>query len=166
MGQPRDSILDVPGAGNELRILLRLAFESEEIPVATVVFAGEFAAGQRAGFVDGAAAVGGIKELADFAEVLVGLAAHHPPVALNCLEIFLLGLRERQAKMFGDAGGIAVFHFNDRIRTAIAWAFQAIIFELLGPGFGKCGFGRCGCCFLYGRRRRHGASQCRNGLAG
>ena len=64
----------------------------------------------------------GIEELADLAEVLVGLAPHHPLVAMRRLEIFLFGLGRSEIKVLGNTLRVFVFHFDHGIGTAIARA--------------------------------------------
>src|SRR5689334_1959941 len=80
------SALDMPGARDEFVVLLGDALEGEEVPVAAVVASRIVTADEGARLVDGAAALLGIEETADAAEMLVRLAPHHPLVAVRRLE--------------------------------------------------------------------------------
>ncbi len=108
-------VLNVPGIRDELLVLLRFALKGEEVPVAAIVVAREFAASRGTRFVDGAAAFVCVEKLADLAEVHVFLALHHALVAFDGLEEFLFGFFQGQAEVIGNALGIAVLNFDDRI---------------------------------------------------
>lgn len=79
-----------------------------------------------------AAAFLGVEELADFSINRIGLAAHDALIAMGFFEEFFFGFFQGHVEILGDAGCIAVMHFDDRVRAAIAWAFQAIIFWCFG----------------------------------
>ena len=103
------------------------AFELQKIVITALVTVGILATYRWAGRVDGAAAFLGVKELADFAVNLVFLPAHDALVAVGFLEEFLLSFGERHIKVLGDALGIPVLHFNDRVGAAIARTFHAVV---------------------------------------
>ncbi len=81
--------------------------------------------------IDAAAAGFGVKELADFAEVLIFLPPHDALVAVSGFEKFLLSFFGCEVEIARNAGGVFVFHFDDGVGAAIAWAFQAVIFRFL-----------------------------------
>ena len=130
----RGSIIFMVGDRNPFLVFLGDALKGQKIPVSTIVISGKIAAGEWAHFINRALAFFSIKESADFAEVFVILALHHPAMIFVFAEIFLVGLSQADPEMLGDALCITVFDLDDRVRAAIAWAFQAIIFFLLGHG--------------------------------
>ena len=71
----QDAALDVPGRGDVVFVFLGIPLGHQETVIAAAA-AGILAAYGGPGSIDGAATLVGIEELADLAEMLVGLAAH------------------------------------------------------------------------------------------
>jgi hypothetical protein len=123
----------VIGDGDEGVVFLRFALVHEEIIIAAArVFTRVCAARRRADFVNRAAPLLRVEELANAAEVLVALATHQIFVAVAFARVALLGCASGHTEMLGEPVDVAFSQHNDGIGAAIAGAFQTII-------MGHCG---------------------------
>src|SRR5947208_2941904 len=77
--------------------------------------------------VDRAVALFRIEELADAAEVNIGLSPHRVFLVVPRHGVLLLRLAKAEPEVFRQALEIALGQGNDRIGTAIARAFAAIV---------------------------------------
>ena len=111
------------GHGYILRIVLGAPFESQKIVIAASFGIGKIAADFGARFINRATAFLGVKEPANLAEMLVGLAAHCvlAAVFLACKRLF--GGLKVHVVMFGKALNITLLQGNQGIGTAVARAF-------------------------------------------
>mgnify|MGYP003343487195 CR=1 FL=1 len=118
--------LCVVGRRNEVRVFLVPAFGRQEVVIAAAPTR-IFAAGLGPRRVDGAAAFLGVEEAADAPEDRIGLAAHGVfLVAIHFGELLARGL-EAEAEMLGQPFDVGFGERNERIGTAIAGAFEAIV---------------------------------------
>ena len=115
------------GDGDERIVVLAAPLMHQKIIVAAAAVAGIFAAGVRARFVDRAAPLLRIEELADTAVMFVALATHQIFVAVAFARETLLRRVERKLEILGEAFDVALVERDDRIRAAVARAFQTII---------------------------------------
>src|ERR1043165_3012107 len=98
---PPVEILDVPGGRDMVGIFLGIPFRHQEAVIAAAA-ARIFAADGGASAVNRAAALGGVEEAADLAEMPVGLAAHGIGLFAIHLGEFLARCLESQAEMIGQ----------------------------------------------------------------
>lgn len=88
----------VVGQGDEILVFLRSAFERQEV-IVTAAAAGITTAYRGSGLIDGAAPLFGIEELANPAEVLIGLPPHRILLTIAGGGILLLRLRKADTEM-------------------------------------------------------------------
>src|SRR5438128_1136054 len=112
-------ILDVPGGCDMVGIFLGIPLRHQEAVIAAAA-TGIIAADGGPGGVDGAAALVGVEEAADLAEMPVGLAPH----GIGLLAVHLGELRARrleaEAEMVGQPLHVALLQRDKGIGAAIA----------------------------------------------
>jgi hypothetical protein len=108
-------------------IFLVTPLELEKVIVAASLLRWKHAADLGSGFINGAAPLVGIEELADPPEVLIVLPFHDPLVAMILAGEFLFGLFERKIEMRGQSLDILLLEGDDRIGATIARTVQAVI---------------------------------------
>src|SRR4051812_34039904 len=108
-------------------VFLAIAFMLQEAVIAAGRAAGILAADGRPGGIDAAAARLGIEELANLAEMLIGLAPHGIGLLGIDLGIFFTGFLEGKTEMVGQPLNVLLGQGDQRVGTAITGAFGAII---------------------------------------
>ena len=110
-----------------LRVFLGAALGQQEVVIAAGLAAGILAADGGARRVDGAAALFGIEEAADAAEMLIVLAAHG--IGLVALDLGEFGARflEGKAEMIGQPLDVALLEADHGVGAAIARALRTIV---------------------------------------
>src|SRR5215212_6753364 len=108
------TLIQMMGGGNVGLVVLRVAFEAQEIVIAARRDAWIFAAHRGPCLVDPAV-------------VFILLAAHDALIAVGGLQIFLLEGFEREAEMLRQPDDIALGDDDRGIGTAVAGALQAIV---------------------------------------
>ena len=122
----QDAALDVPGRGDVVFVFLGIPLGHQETVIAAAA-AGILAAYGGPGSIDGAATLVGIEELADLAEMLVGLAAHGIFRFFIHLGELLARRFKGQLEVLGQTLDVALVERDQGIRAAIARALRAII---------------------------------------
>jgi len=113
--------------GDEILVFLQAALKLQELVIAAAPGFRIAAAGRRPRVVDRTVPLLDIKELADMAEMRIGLAPHRVLLVLAPDRVALLGLAKTEAEILGEALHIALVELDDRIGAAIAGAFRAIV---------------------------------------
>ena len=102
-----------------IRIVLGIALRHQKAVVATTATR-IFAANRRSSLVDGAAALHGIEEVAGFAEMYVGFAAHGVRLIAVYFGKFLARLLKTQSEMIGQPLHVMLLERDHRVGTAVA----------------------------------------------
>ena len=116
---------------NEFLIVLMLALPQQKAVITAGGFFRESTADRRATFVNAAVPFLFVeKQASAFVHVVFAMPHHASLVIFFVLGEFLFGLFVSQTEMFGQPLDVALGDSDPVIRTTIAWAFGAIVFQL------------------------------------